>query len=388
MQLTEKEKVLINKLSEIEDFTKHFETLKAEITAISILAKDRFKEAKDVENNIEKIIQEKSIGFPWISEVIAEYFEARDLKIAEFLDKKLRPAASTADRVRELAKEKRLLKKEFLIARNFVNYYETLFPWLQDFVNENLDELILQVHESETSGTEEIDPVRNYLTQGEFEKLSTPERNQKALERYWQRRKSSWEVGRDYERYVGYCYELKGFKVYYQGIEMGLADMGRDLICTDGKKTEIVQCKYWSKEKKINEKHINQLFGTTVKYLIDKKVEIDTPSQLTLFSDLSKFINVSATFMTTTELTETARDFAKTLGIKVIESDIFNHDYPCIKCNISRASGEKIYHLPFDQQYDTTVIDLKRGELYVKDTFEAEKRGFRRAWKWRGDNIE
>ena len=59
--------------------------------------------------------------------------------------------------------------------------------------------------------------------------------------------------------------------MFYQGIEMGLADLGRDLICTNGQQTEIVQCKYWSKEKKINEKHINQLFGTTVKYLIDKK---------------------------------------------------------------------------------------------------------------------
>ena len=77
------------------------------------------KESRDVESKIEKIIQEKSVGFPWISEVISEYFEARDLKIAEFLEEKLRPAISSADRVRELA-EKKLLKKEFLIARNLL----------------------------------------------------------------------------------------------------------------------------------------------------------------------------------------------------------------------------------------------------------------------------
>jgi hypothetical protein len=27
-----------------------------------------------------------------------------------------------------------------------------------------------------------------------------------------------------------------------------------------------------------------------------------------------------------------------------------------IKCNISKRSGEKIYHLPFDQQYDKVKI--------------------------------
>ncbi|MEY3495804.1 MAG: hypothetical protein RJA80_26 [Actinomycetota bacterium] len=29
--------------------------------------------------------------------------------------------------------------------------------------------------------------------------------------------------------------------------------------------------------------------------------------------------------------------------------------YPVIKCNIA-SNGEKIYHLPFDQQYDKTLI--------------------------------
>ena len=73
-------------------------------------------------------------------------------------------------------------------------------------------------------------------------------------------------------------------------------------------------------------------------------------------------------------MTETARDFAKTLGIKVVENDIFKSDYPCIKCNISIVAGEKIYHLPFDQQYDTTIIEYKKGELYVTDAYEAEKK--------------
>ena len=60
--------------------------------------------------------------------------------------------------------------------------------------------------------------------------------------------------------------------------------------------------------------------------------------------------------------------------------------YPCIKCNISMVDGARIYHLPFDQQYDNTRIEIKKGEMYCQAVEEAEKAGFRRAFKWRGDN--
>lgn len=57
-------------------------------------------------------------------------------------------------------------------------------------------------------------------------------------------------------------------------------------------------------------------------------------------------------------------------------------DYPLIKCNISQGTGEKIYHLPFDQQYDKVIIDTHRGEMYAFTVKEAEKNGFRRAFRW------
>jgi len=41
--------------------------------------------------------------------------------------------------------------------------------------------------------------------------------------------------------------------------------------------------------------------------------------------------------------------------------------------------GVKIYHLPFDQQYDRTKIIPDKGEKYVYTVAEAEKAGFRRA---------
>jgi hypothetical protein len=60
-------------------------------------------------------------------------------------------------------------------------------------------------------------------------------------------------------------------------------------------------------------------------------------------------------------------------------------DYPRIKCNVARASGERIYHLPFDQQYDSTVIESDRGERFVTTVAEAEQLGFRRAWRWKAN---
>ena len=44
--------------------------------------------------------------------------------------------------------------------------------------------------------------------------------------------------------------------------------------------------------------------------------------------------------------------------------------YPIIKCNISLRDGSKIYHLPFDQQYDRTLIECK-DECYVQTVAEA-----------------
>jgi len=53
-----------------------------------------------------------------------------------------------------------------------------------------------------------------------------------------------------------------------------------------------------------------------------------------------------------------------------------------IKCNISSKNKEKIFHLPFDQQYDRINIDISKGEKYVSTVKEAEDLGFRKAKRW------
>ena len=51
------------------------------------------------------------------------------------------------------------------------------------------------------------------------------------------------------------------------------------------------------------------------------------------------------------------------------------------ECNIGIEG--KIYHLPFDQQYDSTIIEGK-DEFMALTVAEAEKAGFRRAYRWHG----
>ena len=93
---------------------------------------------------------------------------------------------------------------------------------------------------------------------------------------------------------------------------------------------------------------------------------------------------IKGVFITTTLLSPKAREFAEALGIIVKEKYHFEN-YPSIKCNISRSTNEKIYHLPFDQQYDKTIIELERNECFVERVSDAEGLGFRRAFRWKGN---
>jgi hypothetical protein len=369
------EKRLLDKLAQIENIDGQLRGMLDKTTK-------NIDEIKRVESDINKIVEEKTEGFPWLADAIAQYKEMRDSKITEFLKFKLRPAISSAERVREIAKEKRVLEKQFRITRNLIKYYEALFPWLPEFVGEDLDELIESVTNKETRESAQDDPVMFYLTKGEYEKLSVAERNQKALDRYWSKKKSSWEIGRDYERYIGYLYEQDGYSVYYQGIEAGLEDLGRDLIAKKNNEIRVIQCKYWAQHKTIHEKHVCQLFGTTLKYWLEQK-KILQRNQAEFLISLIKEDEIRGVFVTSTGLSDVAKEFAVELGIQVREKFPFE-EYPSIKCNVSKRTGEKIYHLPMDQQYDRTVIEEERNECYVRTVAEAEKLGFRRAWRWRG----
>ena len=53
---------------------------------------------------------------------------------------------------------------------------------------------------------------------------------------------------------------------------------------------------------------------------------------------------------------------------------------PChIKGNVSMNSGERIYHMPGQHDYDSTVIDPRSGERWFCSEAEARTAGWRRA---------
>lgn len=319
---------------------------------------------------IYQLAKEKSEGFPWLAQAYADYFHLSDTELANSLAWKKYPARKSADKVKEIATEKRNLNKQLRVTTYLLKYYENLFPWLVDFRGEDLDELIKSVIEKKVEVVEETkdeDPAKKWLTAAEYKNLPTVEKYQLALNRYWSKKKSPWEIGRDYERYVGYLHEKQGYYVYYQGIIKGLEDIGRDLIAEKGNEIRVIQCKNWSKEKTIHEKHIFQLFGTVTAF------RLDNPNK-----------KVVGEFYTSASLSERAGGFAKVLEIEIKEKFPFQQ-YPAIKCNISKKDGTKIYHLPFDQQYDKTLIEEEKLEMYASTVAEAETSGFRRAFRWRGD---
>lgn len=357
-----------------EIFNEYANKIKQNLEAKEKYLKKIEKSCSEASKAIEILSKEKSQGFPWLAKAFADYFYLQNLKEADFFQYKSHPARKSADRIREIARERRKIEKQLRVAKYLLQYYENLFPWLVDFRGEDLDDLIKQIIEKPKKEgeyqIEGIDPVRKYLTSAEYKKLSRIEKFQLALDRYWRKKKTKWEIGRDYERYIGYLYETKGYDVYYQGIVEGLADLGRDVIASQGKDVIVIQCKYWSQEKVIHEKHICQFKGTVLKY------EIENPDK-----------KVLGKFYTSTKLSDTARKFAVALNIEFIENFPLI-PYPSIKCNVSRRNNEKIYHLPFDQQYDRTLIEEERNECYVETVAEAEKLGYRRAFRWRGETKE
>ncbi len=215
----------------------------------------------------------------------------------------------------------------------------------------------------------ESDPVLRFVSRKKYDELSSTERNQLALDAYLRKSKTAWQVGIAYERYLGYLHEEDGWTVSYEGAIKGLEDFGRDLICSKGETVKIIQAKNWRSERTIREKHIFQLFGTTVLYKVHHS---------------GQKISVKALFFSgAAPFSKEAQEVAKQLKIN-LRMKPHSYDYPMIKCNINHINSKRIYHLPFDQQYDRVVIDKKRGEFYAKTAQEAEKAGFRRAFKYHG----
>lgn len=335
----------------------------------------RLKE--EVFSDMDKLLNDRENRFPYFSNLLADYKSYINLKYAKEIINKKNPAISSAEKIKKLSKEIRNLERKYRLLTYQMEIYESEFPWIIDFKDIPVEE-IEQLKKSYEDSDSELSSLKEYISAKEYNSLSDVERYQLALDRYKKKHKSNWQIGISFERYVGYLYEKEGYHVTFFGAQKGLDDLGRDLIATRNNETLVIQCKYWNQHKIVHEKHIFQLFGSMFSYDVIK----GSPKQTNYFNNIFSN-NIKGVFITTCPLSETARQFAERLNIEVKENFTFDKSYPLIKCNISTKTGEKIFHLPFDQQYDNVCIEFSKGEFYAETVQEAYNKGFRRAYRWK-----
>lgn len=290
-------------------------------------AKDRFDSAyRDAvakkEEELGKLLHDVQASHPDNKHLAMILTDAENLMLGDVIKKTGWSAPKTADKM--LKKMNESSRKDRFEAR-FYKYQTALYEYLVPGLVEYAD----SVEDAATDAvkTEESD----WLSDEEFLNLTPTERSQLALDRYVKsKNKSKWQIGRDYELYIGYRYRKDGWKVEQKGIKDGLEDLGRDLVCTKNQVTHVVQCKFWSQSKVIHEKHIAQLYGTTIAYKIENRLPLHGESS----------IRVVPVFVTSTEISEQATEFANMLGVKVeVKKDM--GEFPRIKCNVGR-NREKI----------------------------------------------
>jgi len=348
--------------------TKRLEKDISEKTALIVHLKNSIQQ-KD--NLYERISTQTEFPFQDMPSLISDFQTIQYDISARFLETKKRPAPVEAQRIRELKVKTRAAIEQVTLAQYRYELLLQAFPELETFAES--PEAISSLGEfgSLSDFEENVDRTRLFLSEKEYEGLGERERNQLALDRYIDGRKSNWQIGRDYELAIGHEYERDGWEVEYYGIDKKLEDMGRDLIAKRDGEVHVIQCKYWSQSKLIHENHICQLYGTSIHYRITNGSRSRAEPKIT------------PVFVTNIDLSPVARQFAKYLDVKVLARKSLS-EFPRIKCNIGN-DGAKIYHLPMDQQYDNTKID-KPGEFFAFTVDEAMRAGFRRAFRWSGNS--
>ena len=337
---------------------------KDRITQIEAVAQRRINQANEQRDMMHSILNSQT-PFKDVGKMVADFENVVFEEAENHLRFKPHPAEVAADTVKAM---KSISRDNVALCKEMLYKYEFLlsvFPELKQYVDDEQALLSLAKHGTIQDVSDGYDRVLDYVPKDEYNKLSTIERNQLALDRYKRRDKSDWEIGAEYEMYCDYILRKRGFATIDYGIRYRLEDLGRDIIASKDGVVYIIQCKRWSTNKLIHENVICQLYGTTIEYKIKNRED-------SLFHD-----NVVPVLYTTGILSDMATEFAKRLHVQVVREPM--GDYPMIKCNIN--NDKKIYHLPFDQQYYSTHIK-NSGEFYAWTVQEAESKGFRRAMRW------
>ena len=334
------------------DFDVEFQKKKNEWNAKTAELESKVRIEK---NAIDSTLQ----SYPFLSSLLASHYQEEAEIDARLLVSKRLQAVTASYKLREYGNRLKTLSYRAKLAENQLLFFESLFPWLEDF--KDLPPLsAYDIANNTHSEDPAYSPYKKWLSPEEYKSLPPVERNQLALDRYKERQKNSWETYIEYERFVAYKYKMHGFKVTHSSAIKKQNNIGRYIIAEKDKKTYIIQCKNRDKEYTIHENLLFQLHNTSVLY------KLNHTSQ-----------EVQPLFVTTTDLSPTATQVADHLDISVVRNFIVD-DYPLVKCSID-LTGKRVYHLPFDQKYDSITISPDKGEGFAYTVAEAQEKGFQHA---------
>lgn len=175
------------------------------------------------------------------------------------------------------------------------------------------------------------------------------------------------EIGRRYERYVGYRYESAGWRVVYHGITKGVADRGRDLVCYNGSQVQLVQCKCWKAGAKIPRDVIENLAHTAEQY----RAKFHDTNQLTLEYPGFKAVRVVPVLISSCGVSWDAWCASKLLHVSLRKPLPFAPHYPKVK--VIRSASK--YYLPEYLRYDKISVSIADGDCYVATEEEARALG-------------
>ncbi len=74
------------------------------------------------------------------------------------------------------------------------------------------------------------------------------------------------QKGDNYEFQISKYYKNKGYKIYPNGINNGVADGGIDIVAHKGSETILIQCKNWEYSQ-IKQKHLRIFLGDCTAYI-------------------------------------------------------------------------------------------------------------------------
>lgn len=237
--------------------------------------------------------------------------------------------------------------------------YDTLQYKYKEQISKSQSELKPPISIQTSKCMPQPDPIPSTIEY--FRKLPHVIEAQTTLDKYNSRKKTDYDIGLEYERFIGYRYENQGCTVEYNGSHNMYRDMGCDLCVHSGDEMIIVQCKRWKQGKQIRENCILQLHGTVA-----------------LFQEQHKNKHVVGLLITTASVSSEAKKCAAQLGIKIREHYKYE-PYPLIKCVNLR--NQKNYYLPSDLYYDDIKLRQSCRVVYVSSVAEAEFLGYRHYWQ-------